>query len=220
MSASLAIVMPVAPSDFAWRQLLPLLAAANAEEMVLVFVEGDQLETSSTSASVVYSKQGRAQQMNAGAAATKADWLWFLHIDSQPQEKTFLALHAFIAKNQDAIGFFDLVFQNDGPGLMWLNRFGANWRSHWLGLPFGDQGFIMPRRVFERIGGFDTSIESGEDHALVWAARKRGIEIQGLHAPLMTSARKYSKLGWWATTRMHLVQTYRQAKLFSRGGAG
>jgi hypothetical protein len=33
---------------------------------------------------VIVSPKGRAAQMNAGAALTKADILWFLHADSLP----------------------------------------------------------------------------------------------------------------------------------------
>ena len=51
---------------------------------------------------------------------------------------------------------------------MQLNAAGANLRSRWLGLPFGDQGLVLPRASFERLGGFDPALRYGEDHALVW----------------------------------------------------
>jgi len=83
-------------------------------------------------------------------------------------------------------------------------------------LPFGDQGLLMPRRVFEALGGFDETQPGGEDHALVWAARHAGVPLVALRAPMFTSARKYAQAGWWATTRLHLRLTCTQAWRFAR----
>jgi len=99
---------------------------------------------------------------------------------------------------------------------MWINTIGAHVRSRWLRLPFGDQGLLMPRRVFEALGGFDERHRGGEDHALVWSARRLGVPLRPLRAPIFTSARKYAQLGWWGTTTMHLRLTGAQAWQFSR----
>jgi hypothetical protein len=99
---------------------------------------------------------------------------------------------------------------------MALNTIGANLRSRWLGLPFGDQGLLMPRRVFEALGGFAERHQGGEDHAMVWSARRSGVPLQALRAPIFTSARKYAHRGWWATTAEHLRLTCAQAWRFSR----
>ncbi|HZF97242.1 MAG TPA: glycosyl transferase family 2, partial [Pseudoxanthomonas sp.] len=101
---------------------------------------------------------------------------------------------------------------------MALNALGAWFRSRCLGLPFGDQGLALPRALFERLGGFDESLRGGEDHDLVWRARRAGVPLQPARAPLYTSARKYAQRGWGATTAFHLRETWRQARRFSRGG--
>ena len=99
---------------------------------------------------------------------------------------------------------------------MHLNALGVFVRSRWLGLPFGDQGFFLARAVFERLGGFDTAVPFGEDHALVWAARRAGVAIVPAGAPLYTSARKYAEGGWLATTARHVwwttAQVWREAR--------
>ena len=217
MKPSVAIIIPAGPGDTAWRKLLPQLAAANALEIVLVLAEGDD-EFADTHANtrVMHSSAGRARQLNAGAHASHADWLWFLHADSAVTTNTLEAMRGFVEANQDAIGYFHLGFLDDGPRWMFLNAWGAVLRSRLFGLPFGDQGLLMPRRIFERLDSFDESVGKGEDHALIWAARAKDIPLRAIKATIRTSARRYAENGWWRTTRAHLGMTREQATRFSR----
>jgi GT2 family glycosyltransferase len=157
------------------------------------------------------SPPGRAKQMNRGARRARGDWLWFLHADSHLSSNCLPQLLRFVAREQDALGWFDLAFLPDGPGLMWLNALGANLRSRWLGLPFGDQGFVLPAHTFATLGGYDETIPDGEDHRLVWRARQAGVPLERIGATLTTSARKYREHGWWRVTRRHLQRTLAQA---------
>jgi len=218
MQPSLAIVIPAGPGDEAWQGLLPQLGQAHAADIVLVVPRGspELLATLPANVTVCSAPAGRARQLNAGAMATQADWLWFVHADSRVTAATLAALRRFVAADPDAIGYFDLRFLDDGPRLTWLNTIGANVRSRWLGLPFGDQGLLLPRRVFAALGGFDESEPDGEDHALVWAARRARVPLVALRAPIYTSARKYARGGWWETTRGHLRLTCMQAWRFAR----
>lgn len=219
--STLAIVIPVGPGDVAWRDLLPELLPANAQQIVLSFAQHDASnQASSTSgATVIAVPAGRARQLNAGAAATHASWIWFLHADSRLALDTLPRLREFIDRNQTAIGYFDLRFRNDGPCLVYLNGMGARLRSRWLQLPFGDQGLLMPRSTFDALAGFDPTVDGGEDHALVWKARHAGIPLRAVGASLLTSARKYARDGWWRTTTRHLFLTWRQARTFSKQGS-
>ena len=109
------------------------------------------------------------------------------------------------------LGYFDLRFAADGPVAVHLNALGVRLRSRVLGLPFGDQGFFLPAATFARLGGFDPSLPHGEDHALVWAARRAGVPLVAAGAPLYTSARKYAEHGWLRTTVRHVRLTAVQA---------
>lgn len=221
MRNAMSIVIPVGPGDTTWQGLLPELACVDATDIALVFSRqnsADLVPRTDKRLLVAISATGRARQQNAGAKATTAPWLWFLHADSRFAPQTVSRLHAFIARNELALGYFDLRFQNDGPRWTQLNAFGARLRSRWFGLPFGDQGLLIPRHLFEALGGFDESVPSGEDHALVWRAKRSGIPVRPVGAPLLTSARKYAQQGWWRTTIDHLRLTCRQAWTFSRVG--
>lgn len=154
---------------------------------------------------------GRAGQLNAGARAARGRWLWFLHADSRMHPRTLPALRAFLDRGEDALGYFDLRYRDDGPKLALINALGANFRARYLGLPFGDQGFVLPGEWFARIGPYDEAAAYGEDHLLVWRAHAAGLPIRPIGAPLLSSARNYARDGWPRTTARHLVLTARQA---------
>lgn len=222
MTAKLAIVIPLGPGELAWRQLLPVLLSSTQAELVVVHTPGAQpteLPVPENRLRLVQARQGRAAQMNAGAAVATAPWLWFLHADSRLSTDSFSRLEDYLAGSPAGIGYFDLRFLHDGPGLVRLNEWGARLRSRWLRLPFGDQGFVMHRDTFSALGGFDESLAGGEDHALVWQARRDGVPLQPIGADLWTSARKYGRQGWLGTTLSHLGATAAQARRFSRSGA-
>jgi hypothetical protein len=221
MLRELAIVIPVGPGDEHWRVLLPQLARLAVREIVIVFAHGQlpgdpQPGQVDARARVAFAPRGRAAQLNAGAAATTATWLWFLHADSRPGEACADALARHVAGDWRALGYCDLRFLDDGPASMALNSIGAWIRSRWLRLPFGDQGFVISRRLLESLGGFDVGVAEGEDHDLIWRARAQHARIVPLRAQLFTSARKYALNGWWRTTAAHLLATWRQARDFSR----
>lgn len=221
MSLDLAIVIPVGPGDEAWRVLLPQLGDWQVREIVVVFAN-DHLpsdprpELLDTRVQVAFAPRGRARQLNAGASATAARWLWLLHADSVLTENAVAAMARHLSRNESELGFFDLRFLNDGPALMAVNSFGAWFRSRWLGIPFGDQGFVVSRALFDRLGGFDAAVQFGEDHDLIWRARAAGATIRPVGAALRTSARKYAERGWLRTTATHLHATWQQARAFSR----
>lgn len=206
----LSIVLPVGPGDTAWPPLLAALRAqAPAAELLPVFAEGDPQPAP---IGALRAPAGRARQQNAAAAAATRPWLWCVHADSRLTAETLPALRRFLAAHDDdarTLGWFRLRFADDA-GLtrrMRLNAAGADWRSRTLGLPFGDQGLLLPARAFAALGGFDERMLYGEDLALVWRARRAGLRLHGLDAALLTSARRYRDRGWLRTTLRHLRLT-------------
>jgi GT2 family glycosyltransferase len=215
----LSIIIPVGPGDIAWRGLVEqLLQLASRGQILLVFADGDAQSTAVPDHCVALSAPaGRAHQLNAGiAAAAGGEWLWLLHADSRLQADTWQALIDYLATTPRALGWFRLAFDHDGPWLMALNALGANLRARFLGLPFGDQGFVLHRDDAARLGLFDPALAFGEDHAMVWRTRRLGLPLRRINGTLMTSARKYAAQGWWRTTMRHLRLTAHQAKQESR----
>jgi hypothetical protein len=222
----LSVIVPVGPGDPAWRGLLGDLAALDAgAEILLVATPGDVPPDFAAGdyglrvpARWLEAPAGRARQQNAGAGAAKGTTLWFLHADSRLPAHSVAAALRFAGT--PALGYFDLRFLDDGPRLARLNALGAWLRSRWLGLPFGDQGLILPGALFHSLGRFDESLGAGEDHALVWAARRARVPLQPLRAPLRTSARRYAEHGWLRTTVQHGRLTLSQARRFAGAPSG
>lgn len=218
--ADLAVVVPIGPGEHAWRGLLAGLAALPPTARVVLVAtddadlprrDDDALAGLGAELVALVAARGRASQMNAGARAAGRPWLWFVHADSRLAPTTLAALERAIARAPHALGYFDLRFASDGPFAVHLNALGVRIRSRLLGLPFGDQGFFLTAETFARLGGFDATLPRGEDHALVWAARRAGVPLAAAGAPLYTSARKYAEHGWLRTTARHVRLTAAQA---------
>lgn len=212
----LSVIVPFAPAEVAGEALLAQLSGLPAScEVILVCASARPCRLPPPAAlgaefREYRSAPGRARQMNVGAGAARGRWLWFLHADSRLTDATLATLFAFLARGEDALGYFDLHFDDD-PGLARLNAWCANRRARWLGLPFGDQGMVLPTAWFARLGRFDETAAYGEDHLLVWRAHAMGLPLRRLAAPLGTSARKYAARGWSRTTWQHVCRTVAQA---------
>lgn len=211
--SQVSIVLPVGPGDRSWPPLYAALREhAAAAELLPVFADGDPQPTP---IEALHAPKGRALQQNTGARTAQRPWLWFLHADTRLTPQALPALRTFVERNEPALGWFRLRFDAEGPKtLQWAmraNAIGANWRSRRLGLPFGDQGLLIPRAAFDRLEGFDPQLAYGEDHALVWRARRAGLPLRAIDAALVTSARKYAERGWLRTTLHHLRLTVDQA---------
>lgn len=216
----LSVIVPVGPGDQAWPGLLEDLAALAPEaEVILVAATGEvPADFDPQSFGLrgptrwLEATAGRARQQNAGARAARGATLWFLHADSRLPPETLVAALAFAGR--EGLGYFRLRYLPDGPRPARLNAFGAGLRSRLLGLPFGDQGFLLGRATFEGLGGFDETVGPGEDHALVWLARAQGVPLVPLPAPIASSARRYGQQGWLRTTLRHARLTVAQALRF------
>ena len=207
------MIVPMAPGETEWHGLVAQLEKfLDADSEIVLVAGGDPVAvTSRWRMQSLGCAPGRARQMNAGAATAQGQYLWFLHADTRLSDEAWPALQRFVSRGVPALGFFDLTFRRDGPLAVRLNAWGANIRSRRLGMPFGDQGFVMPASLFAELGGFDETAAYGEDHLFVWAARRAGYGVMPVCAAVSTSARKYEQHGWARTTLRHIWLTAAQA---------
>lgn len=221
--AALAVIIPVGPGEKAWHALLPQLSFLPAgAEICLVFCQQSALppEPPPLPANIICinAPQGRARQLNAGVAATQNAELWFVHADSSLGANTAVAISRAIGSthHKNALHFFELRFAAGSSHKMRINEFGVWLRTRLLRLPFGDQGFLLSRSNFIRLGGYDETLPSAEDHALIWQAKRAGMAIRAIGATISTSARRYAECGWGKTTARHLWLTWQQMRLFAK----
>lgn len=211
-----SVIIPLSPIETELPSLLQNLVALPKDcEIILALPQGAEPVINMTESKLNIRSHiegsGRAAQMNAAARHALGDQLWFLHADTRLDHTAITALFRRLDQFPDWLLYADLAFINDATPLMRLNEIGVWFRSHVMGMPFGDQGLCIKKRLFFEIGGYPENVAYGEDHVFVWRARQHGIKLRPINARIYTSARKYLQRGWLKTTGLHLWLTWRQA---------
>ena len=139
-------------------------------------------------AEIVLGPASRGGQLARGCQAAHGRWMLVLHADTvlRPGWVGPVARHL----TGDTAGWFRLAFRDGGPA----GRIVAGWanlRSR-LGLPYGDQGLLLPAALYERVGGYPNQ-PLMEDVALARALRGH---LSAIDAVAETSAARYKKQGW------------------------
>ena len=197
MPAPLSIIVPTLNAANALPGLLNDLMHGVEVGLIrdLVIVDGGSDDQTcqiarEAGADLLSTSPGRGQQLRAGANAARADWFLFLHADSRLTSDWPAAVSRHIVETPDAAGFFRLQF--DEVKLMArLTAAWANFRSERFGLPYGDQGLLVSRQIYEDVGGFE-AIPLMEDVAI---ARKIPRKTP-LGTNIITSGDRYRKNGW------------------------
>ena len=186
----LLVVSVIIPTLDAAHLLPPLLAQlAGLGEVILA--DGGSAEVP-VGARVVASARGRGAQLAAGAAAAGGEWLLFLHADTRLEAGWEGAILAAMQMPGQA-AYFRFALDDASPQARRLEAAVA-WRCRWLALPYGDQGLLMSRGLYEAVGGF-RPLPLMED---VDIARRLGrARLRAMPARAVTSAERWRRDGWW-----------------------
>ena len=147
-------------------------------------------------ATVLVTPTGRGLQMRSGGEAARGDWFLFLHADTRlaPGWEAEVARFCADPAMAERAGYFQLVLDDPAPQARRIERL-AGWRAARLGLPYGDQGLLIGRDFYRRLGGYK-AIPLMEDVELVRRIGRR--RLVGLKGRAVTSAARYRRGGWWA----------------------
>ncbi len=183
---------------------LPLtLKHARASEAVEIIVAdgGSRDETlrvaQSDGAVIVNNATGRAQQMNEGAAVAHGETLLFLHADTLLPPGYSEAVLSTLRRPDVVGGAFRFKIRDPFPG-RWLVESTTNLRSRLWRMPYGDQALFIRRWAFDELGGFP-DLPIMEDYEFVRRLRRLG-KLALLEASVLTSARRWQRLGFLRTT--------------------
>ena len=205
-----------------------LTALQGTVECVLVVdggsTDGSPAIAAQAGARVVSAPRGRGQQLAAGAALAATPWVLFLHADTIPGPGWRDAAARFLADpaNAGRAAHFRFTLDDASTEARCLERWVAR-RCRWLGLPYGDQGLLIRRDFYARLGGF-RPIPIMEDVDLVRRIGRR--RMAALDAPFVTSAARWRREGWGRRSRRNLaclalwflgVSPERIARLYGRG---
>lgn len=150
---------------------------------------------------VICGKPGRGRQLKAGAERAAGDWLLFLHADTHLGEDWAKAVHDHVSRHPDKAAVFRFQLDEASASARRLERI-VDWRCRLLALPYGDQGLLISRTLYDEIGGF-SDIPIMED---VEMARRLGrSRLRYLKVPAVTSAARYRRDGYLKRMGRNLV---------------
>jgi rSAM/selenodomain-associated transferase 2 len=195
MRAPISVIIPTLDAEADLPACLAALVEGLEAGLIRELIISDGGSTDATSeiaqawgADTVTGPAGRGGQLRRGCAAAQGAWLLVLHADTVLAPGWTGAVRDHLVG--DAAGWFRLRFDRGGlPGRLVAGW--ANLRSH-LGLPYGDQGLLLPTPLYNAAGGYPDQ-PLMEDVALARALRGR---LQPLGCDAITSAVKYRRQGW------------------------
>ena len=180
------------------RTLAALAGVALIGEVIVV--DGGSRDASAriarrARARVIEAPRGRGIQLAAGARVAASGWLLFLHADCRLGAGWQDAVGAFVATPGAACraGYFALALDDDAPAARRLERLVA-WRCRVLALPYGDQGLLISRALYDAVGGYK-AMPLMEDVDII---RRLGRDrLKPVVATITASARRYRRDGYW-----------------------
>ena len=145
-------------------------------------------------ARVLETEAGRGRQLAAGATTAEGAWLLFLHADTRPAPGWNEEVSAFIAApaNESRAAVFRFALDDRAAAARLLERLVAL-RCRLFALPYGDQGLLIHRSLYEVLGGF-RPLPMMEDVDLVRRIGRRRLAY--LRTPAVTSAVRFRRSGY------------------------
>jgi rSAM/selenodomain-associated transferase 2 len=196
MAAPFSIIIPTLNSETELYETLRSLFEGIENNLITEVIISDGGSTDNTKkianevgGVLVEGSCGRGLQISRGIEISQGQWILILHADTSLSLDWSTELLQKIDKN--FAYHFRLKFRSKSLFARILEHW-AQIRSRFLGLPYGDQGFLIHRDLLDTIGKFP-KIPIMEDIAL--ADRLKG-KIKPLDIIAQTSAEKYHNNGW------------------------
>jgi rSAM/selenodomain-associated transferase 2 len=148
-------------------------------------------------AELVRSAPGRGVQLAAGAARARGPWLMFLHADTvlEPgweREVSALIERIDSGRRKPTAAAFRFALDDDG---VWpaMVQAGVAVRCALFRLPYGDQGLLIPKHIYQQAGGYK-ELPLMEDVDLTRRVGRSRIVM--LRSRAVTSAIRYQRDGY------------------------
>ena len=157
-------------------------------------------------AHVVHSRKNRGAQLADGAATAKGDWLLFLHPETALEPGWEMEAESFISQaemERPRAAAFRFALDDFG-GEARRAEAKAALRTALFALPYGDQGLLIPKRLYKKLGGY-RALADLEDADLVRRIGRR--RLVSLRARAVNVARPHkSALRGLALTVLHTLR--------------
>jgi uncharacterized protein len=151
---------------------------------------------------VLVGQPGRALQQNAGAAVARGNVLLFLHADTLLPADYPRQVFECLMDRRIVAGAFRFKSDYDNAGMRLIEK-AAQIRAALFQMPYGDQALFMPRRIFQKVGGFPAT-PIAEDLFLVRRLVRLG-RIGLAKGAALTSGRRWRHIGVWRATMINYL---------------
>ncbi len=204
----ISVIIPTLNAERTLPETLSALVPAAIDGIVreVIVVDGGSLDQTRNiadhaGAHVLETGRGRGRQLAHGATLAKFPWLLFLHADTVLQENWTRPAIEFIrsvdlGERPTSAAAFRFKLDDKGIAPRTLEA-RVNGRCAVMRLPYGDQGLLIPRRLFNEIGGYNP-LPIMEDVDIVRRLGRKRIAI--IHANAVTSAERYRRDGYLIRT--------------------
>lgn len=204
MNPMISVVIPTLDAEPTLADALGALIPAVVEGLVreVIIVDGGSTDRTlriadATGATIVATAAGRGRQLRAGAATARSPWLLFLHADTVLEAGWVREVGHFIERVEGGrwpAAAATFRFALDDLGIMpRVVEAGVALRSGVLKVPFGDQGLLIPRTLYDAIGGY-REMPLMEDVDIVRRLGRRRLRV--LRSRAVTSAVRYRRDGY------------------------
>jgi rSAM/selenodomain-associated transferase 2 len=208
----LSVVIPALNAEASLGQAMAALVPAAVDGLVreVIVVDAHSVDRTvsiaeSAGATVLTSGEGRGQQLAAGASRARFPWLLFLHADTvlEPgwEREAVKFMESVDKSGQPAAAAFRFALDDRGARPRILETLVAC-RCTLLRLPYGDQGLLMPRPLYDAIGGY-SALPLMEDVDIVGRLGRRRLRL--LNARAVTSAERYRREGYLRRSTRNLL---------------
>ena len=200
----ISVVVPTLNAESGLAACLSALVPATVDGLVreVIIVDGGSTDRTlriadQAGARILCSPAGRGCQLQAGAEAARFTWMLFLHADTVLEPGWEREVGAFVERIEmgarpEAAGVFRFVLDDLGvfPRLI---EWGVAMRTSILRLPYGDQGLLISRRLYDHIGGF-RDMPLMEDVDIIRRLGRSRVRV--LRTAAVTSAVRYKRDGY------------------------
>ena len=193
---NISLIIPTLNSSLNIRTILNNLKGIFFE---IIVIDGQSSDDSYKIAKrytrqVYTAEPGRGYQLSMGALKSKGEWLLFLHSDSLLNEECLLRINEFISSptNKYKAAVFKLKINNSNIFARIIENL-ANIRTKIFSLPYGDQGLLISKEYYQKIGGYK-KVKIMEDLDIIKKIGGKNLII--LDAYIKTSSENYVRDGW------------------------
>ena len=205
---TLSVIIPTINEADHLPELLSDIASQQEITIETIIADGGSSDATlavaeTGNARLVKTERGRGRQMNTAACQAGGEYLLFMHADSRMDNIYLLyeaveALHDEIAEidRNEVAGHFRLRFIRSNSQNTSAYRY-AEGKSAFNrpNTTNGDQGLLLTKEFFHRLGGFDESLPFLEDQRIAEKIHSCGKMIT-LPGYLWTSARRFEAEGF------------------------